>query len=48
MVLRLVAVGTLGAALLAPEGASACSIIPPSAEIQIGMTPVSPRAAMNV
>ena len=48
MVLRLVAVGTLAVALLAPEVASACSMVPPSAEIQIGMTPVSPRAGSEV
>ena len=48
MVLRLVAIGALGAALLTPEVASACSILPPSAEIQIGMTPVSPRAGSEV
>ena len=48
MVLRLVAAGTLGVALLAPDVASACSMVPPSAAIQIGMTPASPRAGSEV
>ncbi|MBE2319723.1 hypothetical protein DVA67_027385 [Solirubrobacter sp. CPCC 204708] len=48
MVSRLVATGVFGAALLAPEVASACSVVPESVAISIGMSPASPRAGSEV
>lgn len=48
MVSRLVATTVLGAALVAPEIASACSPVPKTAPLSIGMSPASPSAGAEV